>query len=125
MENNDSNIVTTDDESAGSQPQVNPTLVVWGIISLAFAILACVVNTSPLVLRAGFFAKTFAVLVGAVLGLVGASIGDALRKFAHPDAVFTNGGFFQLIWIKVFWKIGPQVIGMVIGVLIGIGVVLK
>ena len=52
-------------------------------------------------------------------------IGDAIRKFAHPDAVFTGGGMLSLIWIKVFWKVGPQVIGLFIGVMLGCALVLR
>ena len=41
--------------------------------------------------------------------MIGTLLGDAIRKFAHPDAVYT-GGILNLIWIKVFWLMGPQVI---------------
>ncbi|HBP1969509.1 hypothetical protein FA346_26250 [Pseudomonas aeruginosa] len=82
-------------------------------------------NNSAMVLGAGFFMKFLAVIVGSVLGLIGALLGDAIRKFAHPDAVFTNGGLFQLVWIKVFWLLGPQLIGLVLGAFLGISLVLR
>ncbi|PHR17783.1 MAG: hypothetical protein COA41_11645 [Sphingopyxis sp.] len=82
-------------------------------------------NTSPLVLGASTAAKVFAVIVGILLGTVGALLGDALRRFARPSAVFTQGGFFSLIWIRVFWAVGPQVIGLVIGVFVGVALVLR
>lgn len=99
--------------------------VIWGIAALILAILACTFNNSPMVLRAGFFAKLFAVIVGTAFGTAGALIGDAIRKFAHPNAVFTSGGMLSMIWIKVFWKVGPQIIGLVIGVMLGCGLVLR
>ena len=99
--------------------------VIWGIAALILAILACTFNNSSMVLRAGFFAKLFAVIAGTILGTGGALIGDAIRKFAHPDAVFTGGGMLSLIWIKVFWKVGPQVIGLFIGVMLGCALVLR
>lgn len=99
--------------------------VIWGVVAFILAILTCTFNDSPMVLRAGFFAKLFAVIVGTALGTGGALIGDAVRKFAHPDAVYTGGGILSLIWIKVFWKIGPQVIGLVIGVMLGASLVLR
>lgn len=125
MEGNRISSTEAGNPEVSEKPQINPAIILWGFVSLAFAILACVVNTSAMVLSAGFFAKLIAVIVGAALGLGGALIGDALRKFAHPDAVYTTGGFFLLIWIKVFWKIGPQVIGMGIGVVLGMSLVLK
>ncbi|MOA42174.1 hypothetical protein D3C78_1642030 [compost metagenome] len=78
-----------------------------------------------MVLGAGFFAKCVAVVAGSVLGWGGAMIGDAIRRFAHPDAVFTNGGILQLVWIKIFWALGPQVIGLFIGVALGASLVLR
>ena len=105
--------------------RVERTMLIWAGLALALAILMCTVNSSALVLRAGFFLKLIAIVVGAVLGLVGAVLGDAIRKFAQPDAVFTSGGMLQLIWVKVFWRIGPQVIGLVLGVALGTSLVLK
>lgn len=123
QKNENTQEVYEDDES--QEPSVNPALIGWGIASVILAILAISFNNSPLVLGAGFFAKFMAFLVGSVLGLIGALIGDAIRKFASPDAVFTNGGILSLVWVKVFWLLGPQVIGLFAGVLIGIAIVLK
>lgn len=103
----------------------SPAVVGWGIASLALAIAALTFNTSPIVLGASFMAKAFAVLVGAVLGTVGALIGNTIRKFAQPDAVFTQSGFLGLIWIRVFWTVGPQVIGLLAGVFVGAALVLR
>ncbi len=105
--------------------RVERTVVIWAGLAVVLAILMCTVNSSAMVLRAGFFLKLIAIVVGAVLGLVGAVLGDAIRKFAQPDAVFTSGGMLQLIWVKVFWKVGPQVIGLVLGVALGTSLVLK
>ena len=105
--------------------RVERTVVIWAGLAVVLAILMCTVNSSAMVLRAGFFLKLVAIVVGAVLGLVGAVLGDAIRKFAQPDAVFTSGGMLQLIWVKVFWKVGPQVIGLVLGVALGTSLVLK
>ena len=105
--------------------RVERTVVIWAGLAVVLAILMCTGNSSALVLRAGFFVKLVAIVVGAVLGLVGAVLGDAIRKFAQPDTVFTSGGMLQLIWVKVFWRIGPQVIGLVLGVALGTSLVLK
>lgn len=102
-----------------------PAAIGWGIAAIALAIFSVTSNTSPLVLGASTAAKVFAVIVGILLGTVGALLGDALRRFARPSAVFTQGGFFSLIWIRVFWAFGPQVIGLVIGVFVGVALVLR
>lgn len=114
------------DESEDLQPSpLVQSFVLWGIVSLVFGIFMIWVNTAPTVLRANFFMKVLAILVGAGCGATGAVIGDALRKFTRPDAFFTSGGMGQILWLKLFWMGGPQIIGMVIGTLLGIGMVLQ
>jgi hypothetical protein len=106
-------------------PSAQSPAVIWGGIALIVAIVFCTFNSSAMVLGAGFFAKLLAVIVGTVFGGAGALIGDAVRKFAQPDAVLTSGGLFQLVWLKLFWKIGPQTIGLLIGVILGCALVLR
>jgi hypothetical protein len=100
-------------------------VVVYGIVALILTCLAVFINNSPMVRDAGFFAKLFAIIVGTGLGTVCAMIGNALRKAVHPDAIWTSGGFWSLLWARVFWKWGPQTIGMFIGLFVGIAMVLK
>lgn len=111
--------------SEDSIPPFNPSLIGWGIAALVLGILSVTFNTSAMVLGAGLLAKCFAVVVGTVLGWIGAVVGDAIRKFAHPNAVFTSGGLLSLLWIKIFWRIGPQLIGLVGGVMVGCVLVLR
>lgn len=97
---------------------------IWGCLALGIAILSVTRNTSAMVLGAGFFAKFFAVIVGTGLGTVGAMLGDGIRRFAMPDGIITNGGMGSLIKSKLFWMIGPQTIGLLIGVMLGASLVL-
>ncbi|MBV6823110.1 hypothetical protein [Pseudomonas sp. PD9R] len=123
MESNESG--STNGEGQVNGFAVSQSVLWWGIAAVVLAILMCTFNNSAYVLRAGFFAKFFAVILGSIFGLGGALIGDALRRFAQPTSVYTSGGFFHLIWIKVFWVCGPQVIGLGIGVALGCSLVLK
>lgn len=106
-------------------PMVSPAVIGWAIAAVVVSILIVVKNNSALVLGASTFAKVGAVMVGSVLGLIGALLGDAIRRFARPDAVYTRGGMLQLIWIKVFWLVGPQVVGLIGGIAIGCALVLR
>lgn len=96
-----------------------PAIIGWGIASLILSILVMSFNTSPLVLGAGFFSKSLGVILGAALGTIGALIGDALRRFAMPSFTFTSGGFLSLLFIRAFWLMGPQLIGLGLGAVIG------
>ncbi len=122
MDEFDTDVVNTTDDQGSSD--ISSTLIIWGIAAIVLSILMIINNTSGQVLGAGWFQKSIAVICGAAIGTLGALAGDAIRKFARPNAVFTNGGFFQLIWIKVFWSIGPQSIGLIIGVSLGESLIL-
>lgn len=124
METNQ-NLTQTNDDQDTADVQFSTAVIGWGIAAVVLAIFMCTFNNSAMVLGASFGAKFLAVIVGSVFGFVGALIGDAIRKFAHPDAVFTNGGMFQLIWTKLFWLCGPQLVGLGIGVALGCSLVLS
>lgn len=98
--------------------------ILYGVIALAMTATWVFINKSPSISTANLFMKLLAILVGGGIGTVGALIGNALRKAVHPDAVFTTGGFWSLLWTKVFWRLGPQTIGMVAGTFIGIALVI-
>jgi hypothetical protein len=110
--------------SAGLTP-LQLEAAIYAVVALVMCCVAVFVNNSPLLRSAGFFAKFFAIVLGTGLGTIGALVGNALRKAVHPDAVWTSGGFWSLLWTRIFWKWGPQTIGMVIGVLVGVAVVVK
>lgn len=101
------------------------TAAIWGGVAFLLAIVMVTENNSAMVLGAGFFAKVFAALVGSVLGTAGALLGDAIRRFALPDAFYTTGGMGSILKTKLFWMIGPQAIGVVIGVALGASLVLN
>lgn len=105
--------------------QTKQSAILWGLAALALSIVTCTFNNSGLVLSASLFAKIMAVCAGTIAGTLGALIGDALRRAVHPDMVFTNGGFFSLLGIKLFWMAGPQLIGLGIGTFLAITLVLK
>lgn len=125
MEQKNDNLQDIHDGEELEEPSVNTTVIGWGVAAVIFAILALTFNDSPLVLGASFFAKFMAFMAGSVLGWIGALIGDAIRKFASPDAIYTQGGVASIVWAKLFWICGPQVIGLLAGVFIGLAVVLR
>jgi hypothetical protein len=98
---------------------------IWGAVALVIAIISVTHNSSAMALNADFFAKFFAVIVGTLLGTGGALLGDSIRRFALPDTFYTTGGMGSIIKTKLFWMMGPQAIGMLIGVFTGAAMVLR
>ena len=93
---------------------------VWGGIALLVAI--ALVGSSVFAEKfpgTGETAKTVAVIVAVILGTLGAVIGDAMRRFALPKRIYSTNGMTGLMKAKLFWMIGPQVIGVLLGVWFG------
>jgi len=63
--------------------------------------------------------KLLLFVVGTILGTAFAVAGNVLRKFARPDSIIIRGGFFAIIGEKVFWLIGPQFYGALLGSILG------
>lgn len=100
-------------------------LLTWGAVSFVFAALFTFNNNSAMVLMASGLLKVVAVLVGTATGTLGAWIGEAIRRYALPDGFFTDGGMTSILKTKLFWAVGPQFIGMFLGMSIGAAIVLK
>lgn len=98
---------------------------IWAGVAFILACILTFNNSSYMVVRAGFFMKMVAILVGTGLGTLGALAGDAIRRFTKPEGFFTTGGMGSILRTKLFWMVGPQLIGLVLGVLLGASFVLK
>lgn len=116
MDDQDLNQSNSKSGSGFDASALAPAAIGWGIAALTLSILGVNYNTSSMVVHASVWALVFAVIMGTILGTAGALLGDALRKFAMPSAVFTRGGMGSLIWIRIFWSIGPQFIGLLVGI---------
>ena len=53
--------------------------------------------------------------VGSVISFIASFIGNKLRLYAMPDSIFTSGGMTEILKAKVWWQVGPQFTGAVIG----------
>jgi len=91
--------------------------LVWSIVvggGIAFLFASPAVRTGLIMPKAvGFVA--FVVL----FTFAGCFIANLLRLWVHPDFVVTSG-FIGMLKAKVFWRIGPQFIGSIIGIVAGI-----
>jgi len=96
----------------------------WGIVSLVIVFVLLSNNRTPEIAAAGMGLKLLATITGLIGGITGAMLGDAIRRFARPDMMFTSGGFGALLKTKLFWMIGPQSIGVFLGTALGAGLVL-
>lgn len=95
-------------------------LVLTIVISFAFCFI-----TTPNGVDFGFGRRLFASIASIPTGFIGVLLGDLIRRLVIPDMVFTTGGFFQLLKTRLFWMCGPQMIGMVIGIALVAGQILK
>lgn len=64
----------------------------------------------------GFFGYIAMFLSGSIFTTIGVVVGDFLRNMAMPD-FYTTRGFMDSIKKRIFWAIGPQAIGWLIGMM--------
>jgi hypothetical protein len=57
-------------------------------------------------------------VLSLVTATIGYKIGGALRNFVMPDVMWVEGGFSDLLLTKIWWMIGPQVIGYSCGAIV-------
>jgi len=93
-------------------------VVLWPIIALLISFMATAANmpqhTQHLALK-----FVFVWIAGALLGVIGVRIGNALRRAAKPDIIITSGGLQGMLMARIFWSIGPQSVGLLIGTVVG------
>ena len=56
----------------------------------------------------------FWLTIGPFIGLL---IGGIVRQWLMPDVIYTREGTVGIFKAKIFWSIGPQFIGWLLGVL--------
>jgi magnesium-transporting ATPase (P-type) len=64
----------------------------------------------------GFFGYIALLLSGTFFTSLCVVIADVFRHFTKPD-MFLSSGAMETFKTKIFWMIGPQVIGWIIGII--------
>ena len=90
------------------------SFIIWFAVSLVMSITIVSMTRSSL----GFFRAFFFILLSIILGPLAAVIGNSIRKFSQPDTILVGPGIGVFILAKIFWKIGPQLIGVCIVLLV-------
>ena len=83
---------------------------------ICFAIFAAVTALVTFSSRShlGFIGNISTLIFGTVFTTIGVAVGDAIRRFVKPDVLFASSAI-DIFRAKVFWMIGPQIIGWIIG----------
>ncbi|WP_175772008.1 hypothetical protein [Paraburkholderia phenazinium] len=92
--------------------------VLWTIIAILISFMATAANM-PSHTRHLALKFVFVWIAGALLGVVGVRIGNALRRAAKPDIIITSGGLQGTLGARIFWGVGPQTVGLLIGTVVG------
>lgn len=106
-------------ESKGNNLRFASVIVGWGIVTFVWVILICM-SYPPLKLSASFSTKVGVVVLGTLLGSIGALIGHFIKVTYVTNAPIHKN---SSIWSKLFWWIGPQIIGIYIGLVVTIAII--
>ncbi len=96
----------------------------WMIVSLLISFMATAADMPPHA-RHLVPKLLFVWIAGALLGIVGVRIGDALRRAAKPDIIITSGGLQGILGARIFWSVGPQTVGLLIGTVAGCSILME
>ncbi|VVE51843.1 hypothetical protein [Pandoraea anhela] len=113
VENNDSQ------EPASTQPRRNRTARwIWAIVCAVVAFFAVSVYLSP---KSHAFPLKYLCLwiAGSILGYIGVRLGDGVRRIMQPDVLVTSARVSDAIWTRICWAIGPQIVGLYLGTVVG------
>lgn len=100
-------------------------LIRWAVFSAVLLLFVLCASNSPTIAYASFFLKLCAFVVGVLFGAVGGVIGNVIRWLVRPDFIVTDAGMATLLWRRVFWSIGLQVIGAAGSSLFCLGLLLR
>ena len=65
-------------------------------------------------LNLSLWVELIIVISSFIFGYIGFIVGDFLRHWVMPSHFIAND-FSTLVQMKIFWKIGPQLVGMITG----------
>jgi hypothetical protein len=118
VENQTSTPIATDGQTRTPRKKNRIGTMLWTIVALFVAFLAAGVYTPQ---HSHLAISTFLTvwLGGAFLGLLGARIGNAILRIARPDVIVTSGGISDVLWVRICWSIGPQLVGLYLGAVSG------
>lgn len=115
---------TSDPKSALMQ-----TLLLYAVISAVLALIYAAtydgIVQRKVIIQVTFLVRVGIFIFGTVGGTVGMYIGRVIRDLVHPDFIITSDGMKGLIKARLFWAVGPQLIGMLIGFYVLVGLFIK
>ena len=104
---------------------LSKTLILYAVIAAAAALFsACVYDgkvNHRVVVQVSFWVRAGVFIAGTVGGTIGMMLGRFARDLVRPDFIITGGGMSGLVKARLFWALGPQLIGMLAGLFLSAG----
>ncbi|VVE75918.1 hypothetical protein PCA31118_05093 [Pandoraea captiosa] len=91
---------------------------IWAIVCVVVAFFAASVYLPH---QAHAFVLKFLSLwiAGSMLGHVGVRLGDGVQRIIQPDILVTSARISDVMWTRICWAIGPQIVGLYVGAVVG------
>lgn len=106
--------IESSEETAG----VDNSTALYLTIAIIVALLVVIFGNTKHGYNPGFIARVFMFFLGSAGGFLGMKVGRAIRDAIIPDFVLTQGAT-GLIKARLFWAMGPQAIGLFVGMAAG------
>lgn len=96
--------------------KTNKTSVIISSIIIIFGVISTFNEMSNLSFSK-LLVELLTIIFGFIVSLIGGAIGELLRNYTKPDTIYSYG-FWGMLKNKIFWAIGPQLIGSIVALYI-------
>ncbi|MDL2297846.1 hypothetical protein LJC40_01685 [Synergistaceae bacterium OttesenSCG-928-D05] len=100
----------SDTSKQGQSSSVNPVIWIYAILSPCAVVYFVLWGNGH-----GFFRNLLPFVCFSIVAFIGALVGDFIRRLLMP-AFIVGRDTSDMILSQIFWWIGPQAIGMALGV---------
>ena len=101
------------------QAKTSGLTIFYGVMAIVLGLIAAYAMDEK---QFGTVSKVFGFISGTIFSFIGVYIGDFVRKAVLPDVIYSSG-MTDMIKQKLFWFIGPQLIGGAIGAFVGASII--
>ena len=106
-------------QSNGTPSALSQALIFYAVVSVIAAFIHAYtydgIVSQRVVIQVTFWVRAGMFITGSIGGTIGMAIGRIVRDWVRPDFIVTGDGMKGLVKARLFWAIGPQLIGMLVG----------
>lgn len=110
-----------EEQSVGSSGALLQAVILYAVLAAIAAFIHAYtydgIVQKKFVIQVTFWVRAGIFITGTIGGTLGMLVGRLFRDWVRPDFILTGDGVKGLVKARLFWAVGPQLIGMLVGLL--------